>query len=66
MQANHFEIGQKTQTERDASEHYKTSNRATYDYKGDPSKLKSSLDLKLIEDLRTNHFNYGGPSVRFI
>lgn len=41
---------------------YTTVSSVTYNNKGNPTKIKATLDSAKANDLRTNHFDIGGPT----
>ena len=41
---------------------YTTVSSATYNNKGNPLKIKSTLDTEKANDLRVNHFEIGGTT----
>ena len=59
MKGQHFEFNEQPQR----PEHMYTSiSKASYDFKGDPNKCKSTVDAALKEDLIRNHFDIGGSA----
>ena len=66
IKTNHFDIGSvRPKSLFDVKRHYLSEANLSYSMKGDASKLRSKLDEAKKADLRTHHFNIGGPTADF-